>query len=532
MNTLVRSPRVSFRALNRTFVVELTQVGEPEAAPRTRTAARAVRASAALGGVPRSVESLIAKSAFMQQRFPNQGPRIARVAPVQSPGPRASAAVEPQSSVVTLATASLIVEGARRADMAAAINRGARILHEGWDGKVLLQCDTIEQAFGIANLLQERRVGSATPNFVRLVQRAPRASGGENWAHKLLRVQEAWHITRGRSEIKVAVLDEGVDSGHPALAAAIVAQKDFIGPNGNSAVPSGDDAHGTACAGIVASQDSESPGIAPGCTLIAARIGMGDGHGSWIFDDYATADAIDWCWREGAAVLSNSWGGGLPSDAIARAFGRARTQGRGGLGSVVVIAAGNDQIPIDFPGELPGYVTVGASNQKDERKTKSSSDGENWGSNFGSTLWIMAPGVSITTTDISGPSGYGPDDFVTDFNGTSSATPHVAAAAALMLAARPMLAASQVRDLLKSTAKPLKGQTGWNRENGWGRLDVAAAVRAAAGAPAHGASLVGGEPSPALDAPARKKAKKVRKINSSASSASTRKARKKRAVGK
>src|SRR5205823_10008049 len=122
-----------------------------------------------------------------------------------------------------------------------------------------------------------------------------------------------------------------------------------------------------------------------------------------------------------------------PGDAISRAFGRARTLGRGGKGTVVCIAAGNEQVPIDFPGDLPGYVTVGASNPKDERKTKTSSDGENWwGSNSGPALWLLAPGVFIHTTDITGKAGYDPGDYVSDFNGTSSATPHVAGAAALM----------------------------------------------------------------------------------------------------
>jgi subtilisin family serine protease len=199
-----------------------------------------------------------------------------------------------------------------------------------------------------------------------------------------------------------------------------------------------------------------------------------------VFDDYATADAIDWAWREGAAVLSNSWGGGAPSDAISRAFGRARTQGRGGKGSVVCIAAGNDQIPIDFPGNLPGYVTVGASTPKDERKTRASSDGETWwGSNYGPTMWVLAPGVFIHTTDIAGPAGYELGDYTATFNGTSSATPHVAAAAALMLSANPNLSASDVRSLLSTTAKHLAGQAGWTEELGYGRLDVGAAVAAA-----------------------------------------------------
>jgi subtilisin family serine protease len=223
------------------------------------------------------------------------------------------------------------------------------------------------------------------------------------------------------------------------------------------------------------------------CSLIAARIAMDDGAGHWIFDDFATADAIDWSWRQGAAVLSNSWGGGAPSDAISRAFARARTQGRNGLGSVVAIAAGNDQMPIDFPGDLPGYVTVGASNPNDERKTRTSSDGEDWwGSNFGATIQLLAPGVFIWTTDIVGAAGYDPGEFTKTFNGTSSATPAVAGAAALMLSANPALSASSVRDILAKTAKKLTGQTTWTPELGWGRLDVAKAVAAAqvAGTPA------------------------------------------------
>src|SRR6185295_12094777 len=102
----------------------------------------------------------------------------------------------------------------------------------------------------------------------------------------------------------------------PSLKRAVVAQRDFIGDKGDSAMPDGSDAHGTACAGVILSRDGTYPGIAPQCGLIAARIAMGDSERHWIFDDFATADAIDWCWRQGAAVLSNSWTGGAPSDAI------------------------------------------------------------------------------------------------------------------------------------------------------------------------------------------------------------------------
>jgi len=376
-------------------------------------------------------------------------------------------------------TETVIAEGLRQADLAAATNYGARVVEEGLDGKVLLRVDSIEQVFGLVDLLLKREVGSVSPNFLRrvapLAPSAPKAA----WSHALIGVQKAWKITRGSAEVRIAVLDEGVDTTHPSLKAAVVAERDFIGGNGNSAMPDGNDAHGTACAGIVLSRDQAYPGIAPGCSLIAARIAMGDGTPSngWVFDDFATADAIDWCWRQDASVLSNSWGGGAPSDAISRAFARARTQGRNGRGAVVAIAAGNSQSPLDFPGILPGYITVGASNPDDQRKTRTSSDGENWwGSCFGATLHLLAPGVFIWTTDIVGAAGYDGADFTKTFNGTSSATPAVAAAAALMISANPALSASSIRDLLAKTAKKLKGQSTWTPELGWGRLDVGRAV--------------------------------------------------------
>jgi hypothetical protein len=396
------------------------------------------------------------------------------------PGPqRAGRVAISTAEIQTLVSQTVIAEGLRQADLAAARNFGASLIEEGLDGKVLLKVDTIEQVFTLVDLLIKREVGSASPNFVRLASHLPPSPQSAAWSHRKIGLAKAWEITRGRPEVSIAVLDDGVDTAHPALGGAVVAQRDFIGSNGNSAMPDGNDAHGTACAGIALSRDATYAGIAPGCSLIAARIAMADGAGRWVFDDFTTADAIDWCWRQGAAVLSNSWRSGAPSDAVSRALARARTQGRDGLGSVVAIAAGNYQQEIDFPASLPGYVTVGASNPADERKTWNSSDGEDWGSNYGPSMHLLAPGVFIHTTDISGPAGYDPGDFTQTFNGTSSATPAVAGTAALMISANPALSASRVRDLLGRTAKKFKGQTGWTPELGWGRLDAGKAVAAA-----------------------------------------------------
>lgn len=202
--------------------------------------------------------------------------------------------------------------------------------------------------------------------------------------------------------------------------------------------------------------------------------------GNWIFDDFDTADAIDWAWTNGADVLSNSWGGGPPVDVITNAFERARTKGRRGKGAVIVVAAGNDQAPVDYPGTLRWVLTVGASNQWDQRKTRASKDGEDWwGSNYGEALDLLAPGVRIATTDIRGSRGYETGKYTLTFNGTSAATPHVAAAAALMLSVVPSLTESRVREILVSTAERLPGQKEWSPQYGSGRLNVYAALRSA-----------------------------------------------------
>jgi subtilisin family serine protease len=492
-----------YRALGQWHDVSLlplsgTDMAEMPGALGARVVAAAVQPMATTAASSAAAETIvraIGESTALRARLGDPGDLCVVQGRVPARRAAASAARAPQVPIstygaTTIATRTVIAEGLRTVDLKAAQDFGATLVEEGLDGKSLLRLDTVEQAFGLIELLLKRDVGSVAPNFLRrIAPPRPAAAPKTAWSHARIGVAEAWAITKGSKDITIAVLDEGVDTTHPALKPAVVAERDFIGGNGASAMPGGDDAHGTACSGVALSRDATYAGIAPRCSLIAARIAMDDGSGNWIIEDWSTADAIDWAWRQGADVLSNSWGGGAPSDSISRAFARARTQGRGGRGAVVVIAAGNAQSPIDFPGNLPGYVTVGASTPADERKTRTSSDGETWwGSNFGATMTLLAPGVFIWTTDIVGAAGYGRGNFTKTFNGTSSATPAVAGAAALMLSANLELSASVVRDLLGKTARKLKGQKTWTPELGWGRLDVGKAVAAAkvAGTPAAG----------------------------------------------
>ena len=331
----------------------------------------------------------------------------------------------------------------------------------------------------------------------------------------------AWSIATG-SGVKVAVIDEGVDLTHPDLVNNLLEGYDATDAacGGSYGGYGGcgrevDDAHGTACAGIIAAEDNNIgvKGVAYNAQIIPVRIAYNVhyccGHPCWIewpeylnltrvqcFDGWLSndewiADGIRKAWDDyGADILSNSWGGDSESEAIEAEINAAVTQGRNSLGSVVVFSAGNDfyEGGIAYPAYLPNVIAVGAITPTGQR-----ADFSNYGS---ADLDIVAPGILIPTTDIQGSLGYNPkfyfsdlpdQDYTAKFNGTSSACPHVAGVAALVLSVNPNLNAQQVRNIIESTAQPIGGynyqidpnRPGWNDEMGYGLVDAYEALKKA-----------------------------------------------------
>ena len=312
----------------------------------------------------------------------------------------------------------------------------------------------------------------------------PLAAG--QYAMTITRAFDAQALQGGSRDIRIAILDEGVDTLHPDLKPAVADRYDAI-DNDSYQEPNRWDGHGTACAGLAAAVPGNGTGVrgaGAGCALVPVRIAQSLAKGgAWSTTNETIARGIDWAWREGRAdVLSNSWGGGSPSNSIIRAFDRARCQGRGGRGCVVVIAAGNYASAVTFPATLPGVLTVSASNEFDEIKTPTSGDHETWwGTSYGPQVSVAAPGVHNLTTDISGANGYVVGDYTATFNGTSSATPIVAGACGLLLSARPDLHELDVRDAICQTADKIGAEPyidGRNDYAGYGRLNVLRALLA------------------------------------------------------
>jgi len=152
--------------------------------------------------------------------------------------------------------------------------------------------------------------------------------------------------------------------------------------------------HGMPCAGIIGAQSNNEigvAGIAPDCQVMSIS-------NSLLFKpniQQELANGINFAWQNNASIINNSWeDNALEDDVLDEAIDNALTQGRNGLGTVVVFAAGNDDSNVSYPANSnPDIIAVGALSPCGERKSPTSCDTEDWGSNFGNELDIMAPGV-------------------------------------------------------------------------------------------------------------------------------------------
>lgn len=321
------------------------------------------------------------------------------------------------------------------------------------------------------------------------------------------RACQAWDITMGCGNIVVAVLDHGLEFNHPDF--NNISPISFDTDTGTSpSIVRGD--HGVPVAGIIGASANNGLGVAG----ISPNVQLMSISNSLILQPLVSqrlADGINFAWQNGADVINNSWGSNsLPQQGLINdAINNATTQGRGGLGTIVIFSSGNDNNNgISFPSNNAQVISVGALSMCNQRKSPSSCDTENWGSNFGTGLDVMAPGVLISTTDRQGNIGFNPNvplhlqaggtlvatdyadqNYTTWFNGTSAAAPQVAGIAALVLSLNPNLTLQQVRNIIQSTTDKIGGVTytlnageqaglTWNNQLGYGRVNALRAVQA------------------------------------------------------
>lgn len=321
----------------------------------------------------------------------------------------------------------------------------------------------------------------------------------KQWYLTQSRFYEPWLTLPALEQVPVAVIDSGVDSGHPELAGKILDAKSFVGGSAREDTLG----HGTFVAGLIAAavgNDIGIAGLAPSAELLVAKVVTK----SRSISVESEARAIRWAVDSGARVINMSLGGvrdpidpsrdsysRLEADAVAYAISN---------GVVVVAAVGNgDQAPASpwkyasYPAALPHVLGVSATTEsggvpkfsnRDRIYNDLAAPGEQILSIFPRSLTARYPACSEQ-----GYSSCGPDDY-REAQGTSFAAPIASAAAAVLLSLRPTLWPEQVTSILERTAVDLDAETGCaacaggrDALSGWGRLDVAAAIAALEGLP-------------------------------------------------
>ncbi|MEM7509901.1 MAG: S8 family serine peptidase, partial [Bacteroidota bacterium] len=353
------------------------------------------------------------------------------------------------------------------------------------------------------------------PNYRRKVHALEMApmddSTSAQWYHQFIQTFEAWDLSKGSSDVRIGVLDTGLDFGHPEFEGQIgvnaaedlngngsfepwpVSENrgglsgdfdgidndqngftddvsgydftdqirspfvgDYLDPDPN---PQDDNNHGTQVAGVIGARADNQiggVGIAPDCKLVVLRafsaLGMGD--------DDDIARAIVYAADNGIDVLVMSFGDLFPSITMHEAIKYAYEKG-----VVLVASAGNatgDEL--HYPSGFDEVISVSGTIFNEERNEETI-----WPlSSFGVTVDIAAPASDIFTTfirDVDGSPAFG------RIQGTSFSAPMVASAIGLLFSIRGKLPPRQVQGLLASTADDISIE-GWDHFTGAGRLNL------------------------------------------------------------
>jgi thermitase len=312
---------------------------------------------------------------------------------------------------------------------------GAESLADGISQKFRFESPEARDAF-LAKMKTDPAVADAEPDQVAFLNGTPNDPRfGELWGHQKIQAPAAWDTITGNPGVIIADIDSGVDYNHPDLQGiGVIKGPDFVN---NDSDPMDDNGHGSHVAGTIAAAANNGVGIAGvayGAKILAIKVMDARGSGSLS----AVASGILRAQQLGARVINLSLGGPSGMATLQNAINQVTA-----AGTLVVAAAGNDNTSaMSYPGAYDTCLCVGATDQSDRRA---------YFSNFGAWVDIAAPGVSILSTT---QGGY------LSWQGTSMATPHVAAAAGLLFSYKPTATPAEVRHALEVSGDPTTGFAG------------------------------------------------------------------------
>ncbi len=291
----------------------------------------------------------------------------------------------------------------------------------------------------------------------------------KRWYLSVIKAQQAWDIQKGNPDIKIAILDNGIDIRHPDLSSKIVAKIDLANNDSDPTPPKETEewSHGTHVSGLAGAATDNGVGIASigfKVSLMAVKITYDSTNGKAMYFGY---QGIVWAANHGANVINMSWGGPgfyqTGQNVVNYAYNK---------GCVLVAAAGNDgNTSPSYPADYHHVIAVASTNADD---TKSSF------SQYGKAVDVCAPGGQ----NIFGTAGifstlYLPTSLYGYMQGTSMATPIVSGLAGLMLSEDSTLTPEKLEAIMKATSDNIDAKNpSFIGMLGAGRIDAYKAIEA------------------------------------------------------
>ncbi|MDQ0417745.1 subtilisin [Croceifilum oryzae] len=252
------------------------------------------------------------------------------------------------------------------------------------------------------------------------------------WGVQRVEAEKVWGRTKGKG-IKIAVIDTGIDSEHPAIKPNFRGGVNILSP---SSTPMDYNGHGTHVAGTISGRSSEMGiiGVAPKASIYAVK--AFNRKGSANLSDLLTA--INWCIENNMNVINMSFGMEKVSESLRHAIQVAHKKG-----IVMIAASGNQGLNgrIDYPARFPETIAV---------MSVSMDNGISSFSNRGKGVDVAAPGEKIPSAWL--------NQTKKEMSGTSMAVPHVSGIVALILGLDNTLNPEQIRYLLLRTSRRIEAE--------------------------------------------------------------------------
>ncbi len=314
----------------------------------------------------------------------------------------------------------------------------------------------------IEALRQHPLVEYAEPNYIARAMIVPDDPYfPSQWGLTKINAPQAWDITRGATNITIAIVDTGIDGSHEDLYGKVTAGYDFVNDRDIAANTNSDDCvypcpygHGTHVAGIAAAQTDNGIGVAGtswGALLTPLKVLNAKGSGTY----YNVARAITYAANHGVDIINLSLAGPDPSQELQDAVDYAYNKG-----CLLVAAGGNCSWECThevYPAGCEHVVAISATDEDDNRVGFSK---------YGDWVDVAAPGTEIYSTV---PEGY-------EYKmGTSMSTPFVSGLAALVWPLYPDYCNDQMEGRIEQTALDL-GDPHWDEYYGHGRIDAYEAI--------------------------------------------------------